>query len=266
MQELTSLQFQKVRPLVQGGHPHPEILSVIEGRNPGWIFADNADQPGSALVWNRGMEGFYLIGDSRNADFTEGMDGFAAHTLEPRMRRHGLTDFEISGHHDEWDLESMFASRNLYDFEQLVFEAERNASVPEAKGCIALPLHQDSEENRWLFHTPLVKEHIAAFWTSAEAFKNNGFGYVAVSGVEVVGLCYTSCRANNRFAIGVETAPQSRGKGIGAYLASLVAGEVLEHGFIPYWDCTSDNTASKKLAQRLGFQLVHRYQCIGFQI
>ncbi|MHA7965160.1 GNAT family N-acetyltransferase [Paenibacillus sp. CAU 1782] len=266
MQELTSLQFGKVRPLLQGGHLHPEILSVIEGRCPGWIFADNADHPGSALVWSKGMQGFYLLGDCRNAVFTEGLDSFATHTLEPRMRRHGLTHFEISGHHDEWDLEGMFASRNLYDFEQLVFETERKTSVVESKGYIALPLHQNSEENRWLFHTPLVKEHIEAFWTSVEAFKYYGFGYAAVAGTEVIGLCYTSCRANDRFAIGVETAPQSRGNGIGTHLASLVAGELLDSGFIPYWDCTTDNTASKKLALRLGFQLVHHYRCIGFSL
>lgn len=266
MQELTSSQFEKAKPLLKGGHLHPEILSVIEGRNPGWIFADNADRPRGALVWNKGMQGFYLIGDCRNTVFTEGLDSFATHTLEPRMRKHGLDHFEISGHHREWDLEAMFASRSLYSFEQLVFEMGQNVAVPDSERFIALPLHQNREENRWLLHSPLVKEHIESFWTSVEDFTNNGLGYAAIDGTEVIGLCYTSSRANDRFAIGVETALQSRGQGIGTHLASLVARELLDHGFIPYWDCTSDNVASKKLALRLGFQLVHRYECIGFPL
>ena len=36
---------------------------MIEGNNPGWVFADDLNTPMTALVWAQGIEGFYLVGD-----------------------------------------------------------------------------------------------------------------------------------------------------------------------------------------------------------
>lgn len=59
MYELSQEDFYKVIPLLKDGHPHPEILSVIENNNPGWIFTDHKDSPRTALIWSKGIEGFY---------------------------------------------------------------------------------------------------------------------------------------------------------------------------------------------------------------
>ncbi|MGG1658065.1 GNAT family N-acetyltransferase [Brevibacillus sp. NRS-1366] len=40
----------------------------------------------------------------------------------------------------------------------------------------------------------------------------------------------------------------------------------MENGYFAYWDCSSHNDASKKIALHLGFEQVHRYKCVGFTI
>lgn len=52
MYELAQVDFYKARPLLEGHFLHPEMVSVIEGNNPGWIFVDQMAQPRTALVWS----------------------------------------------------------------------------------------------------------------------------------------------------------------------------------------------------------------------
>jgi hypothetical protein len=47
--------------------PFPEALAVNEGNNPGWVFADDLNTPRTALVWARGIEGFYLDREGNQA-------------------------------------------------------------------------------------------------------------------------------------------------------------------------------------------------------
>jgi hypothetical protein len=49
--------------------PFPEALAIIEGNNPGWVFADGLNTPRAALVWAQGIKGFYLVGDAHSAVF-----------------------------------------------------------------------------------------------------------------------------------------------------------------------------------------------------
>ncbi|WP_151733229.1 GNAT family N-acetyltransferase [Paenibacillus tengchongensis] len=93
-----------------------------------------------------------------------------------------------------------------------------------------------------------------------------GFGYAALAGQEVAGVCYSSFVTENTHAIGIETTPDYRGQGVGTLLANLVINDQMRHGFTPYWDCSLDNEASRRLALSLGFEQVHRYRCRGFGI
>jgi hypothetical protein len=76
MFELSRDQFYKAIPLLENGHPHPEIQSILERNNPGWVFSDRANSPKTALVWSKGMKGFYLIGNETNDAFTSMLDSW----------------------------------------------------------------------------------------------------------------------------------------------------------------------------------------------
>lgn len=266
MHELPQDCFYKVEPLLEGGHLHPEILSIIKGNNPGWIFADQIIQPRSALVWSQGIQGFYLIGDHTNQAFIHSLDDSISNNLVPRMRELGLDHFEVSGHHTMWNMEEIFASRDLYQFEQMVFKLFHKPPVLKNKKIQTMNLRLQDWENTGLIHLELVKENIDLFWSSKDDFTNKGYGFAAIKGSEVMGVCYSSFITPDTHAIGIETLPQHQNNGVGTHLANLVVEEMLANGLTPYWDCSLDNEASKKLALRLGFQQVHQYKCYGFAI
>ena len=266
MYELQQEAFYKVKPLLDGGYLHPEILSIIEGNNPGWIFADQSAQPRSALVWSKGIQGFYLIGDHTNQEFINTLDGFISSSIAPRMRELSLDHFEVSGHHNNWDMGSIFASRNLHQFEQMVFKLFHKPFVSSAKGLKIINLKLDEWENQELINLEFLKEHIHLFWSTKDDFLQRGYGFAAVEGLEIIGLSYSSFVSEDTHAIGIETLPHYQNKGVGTHLATLLVEDILTNSFTPYWDCSLDNKASKKLAQRLGFQQVHQYKCNSFSV
>lgn len=59
-----------------------------------------------------------------------------------------------------------------------------------------------------------------------------------------------------QYDIGVVTNSKYQGKGIGYDLVKTLSNEILRRGYIPQYRCQQDNTASLKLAEKLGFELL----------
>lgn len=112
----------------------------------------------------------------------------------------------------------------------------------------------------------LFMNAIDLFWGSVDDFRSMGIGYIALHGNEVVSVCYTSFITNDTRAIGIETKPEHQHKGLGRQLAARVVNTIIDQGSIPYWDCTSDNEGSKRIAEKLGFVRDYQYSCVGFPI
>jgi hypothetical protein len=77
--------------------PFPEVLAIIEGNNPSWVFVDGLNTPTTVLVWAQGIKGFYLVGDANCAVFLEELcvsclwlwgTSFHPHAAQPRFVRH----------------------------------------------------------------------------------------------------------------------------------------------------------------------------------
>ncbi|WP_339190970.1 MULTISPECIES: GNAT family N-acetyltransferase [unclassified Paenibacillus] len=266
MHELSQQDFNEVKPLLTGAPIHPEILSVIEGNNPGWIFVDQLVTPKSALVWSKGMQGFYIIGDHTNELFIKSLDSYISSHIAPRMKKLGLEYFEVSGQHNEWNLALMFPSRKLYPFEQMVFKLFHKPVESLNNAIRIINLKMLDWEDLDLKNIEFVHDNIDLFWSSKEDFRAKGYGYAAVEGTEIMGVCYSSFVTEDTHAIGIETLSKYRNRGVGTHLAALVAEDILTNGFTPYWDCSLDNEASRKLALRLGFQQIHQYKCSAFSI
>ena len=64
--ELEQKQFNKISHLLSGNYINLEIKAVVDGYNPGWVFVDNKEDPKTAMVWSRGIECFYFVGDASN--------------------------------------------------------------------------------------------------------------------------------------------------------------------------------------------------------
>jgi predicted GNAT family acetyltransferase len=86
----------------------------------------------------------------------------------------------------------------------------------------------------------------------------DGIAAGAVVDGNIVAIAHTYAQTNLHADIGVSTVEQWREKGFATAAASLVAQEIQDRGKVPVWSCGEDNTASLRVAQKLGFTEVGR--------
>jgi len=77
--------------------------------------------------------------------------------------------------------------------------------------------------------------------------------YITLANGEAASIAYSSYIHENIIEIGIETAEAHRGKGLARLACAELIRHILEAKRIPMWSCRADNTASVKLAEKLGF-------------
>lgn len=159
-----------------------------------------------------------LIGDQNNQAFINSLDDYITKAIAPKMRELGMSYFEVSGHNDNWNLESIFDSRVLQQWDQLVYKLLNKPKTPQIfsdNQIRFLSLRSQEWQNQDFVNRKFVNEHIDLFWRSQDDFFNKGYGYIAIDSSEIIGVCYSSFVTKDTHAIGVETLPKYHQKGIG---------------------------------------------------
>lgn len=88
--------------------------------------------------------------------------------------------------------------------------------------------------------------------------------------VKVEGQAVSVCKhngftVNNRYFIDVDTYSETeRGKGYAKLAARSLISYYLDRGQLPLWETTHENTASHRLALKLGFEPVESYPVFAF--
>ena len=92
-------------------------------------------------------------------------------------------------------------------------------------------------------------------WEDSGHFLRDGSGFIARSKEDgsFAAVAFSSAVSPDEVDIGVETAEVHRRHGLASYLAYRMIEEVLRQGKRPVWACHSENTASMKLAEKIGF-------------
>jgi len=107
-----------------------------------------------------------------------------------------------------------------------------------------------------------VRSEQGDLWSSDFLESNILFQESVVAGAIIDGHVVARANAESwtgRYAeIGVYTAEEWRGYGLGTAVASLVCARIQEKGQIPVWCTGEDNWASLRIAQKLGFTESHR--------
>jgi GNAT superfamily N-acetyltransferase len=250
----------------------PEALAVIEGNNPGWVFVDNPNAPRAALVWAQGIDGFYLVGDASSAVFRDELDFHIDQVLKPRLYNLGVAWFELSGE-DDWDpvINSALGNRGPKCNQQWVYvlklEVHESLTQPEvADGHRLLRVDPRLLVNHSLSNIQFLSSKLTHFWGSVDAFLNTGLGYVLVDGDEIISLCCSGFVAGNIHAIDIETEQSHRRKGHAEAVARAFLAECTKKHLQPHWDCMAENTASLRLAEKLGFTQSHGYTLYSFRL
>lgn len=237
--------------------------SVVEKHLSGIIYVDNVNEPRTSLIAHPyGM--LLLMGDSNNIEFNDRFKSYAFNTAKIRAKHEWLITSS-----PEWDnvLTDLFGG-------SLIKTPENSGK--EASGTIELNGRQNFSFNVQKYaqfekrtipeHDLIVKTDAVLFeqmtgsvipqkfWDNAKDFETNGSGYTLLHNGEIAATAFSAFVHENRLEIGIETVEKYRGNGYAELVCCKLIDECLESGFFPVWSCRSENTASVRLAGKLGFE------------
>lgn len=95
-------------------------------------------------------------------------------------------------------------------------------------------------------------------YKTREAMVTDGIVAGAVVDGNIVAIAHTYAETDLHADIGVSTLEAWREKGFATAAASVVAQGIQSKGKVPAWSCGEDNTASLRVAEKLGFTEVGR--------
>ena len=270
--EIEKPAFHRASHLVGGGIVYPEVLSIIVGNNPGWVFVDSPAEPATALIWSQGIQGFYLVGNGQDASFLLELDSYIDRVISPRVRELGISWFEFSCDRESWGpgIEHIFGKRGLSRAVQYVYALRAQDYQPARRtaheaGCDIRSLDRDLMISG-LCNLEFVRSKLDRFWSTAEAFLAKGMGYAVVVERRIVSLCFSAFVADATHAIDIETEDMHRRKGYGERAARRFVEACLAEGLHPHWDCMQENIASWSLAEKLGFRRAAEYSLYAFPL
>ena len=237
--------------------------SVVEKHLSGIIYVDNVNEPRTSLIAHPyGM--LLLMGDSNNIEFNDRFKSYAFNTAKIRAKHEWLITSS-----PKWDnvLTDLFGG-------SLIKTPENSGK--EASGTIELNGRQNFSFNVQKYaqfekrtipeHDLIVKTDAVLFeqmtgsvipqkfWDNAKDFETNGSGYTLLHNGEIAATAFSAFVHENRLEIGIETVEKYRGNGYAELVCCKLIDECLESGFLPVWSCRSENTASVRLAGKLGFE------------
>lgn len=267
--ELSKQDFHKIVPLLEDERTNLEIKAVIGGYNPGWVFVDRQDRPQTAMVWSKGIEGFYFIGSTETSGFLSSINSFIDEIIAPRAKALGLTHFEFSATNDGWDkiIPGLFNARDLTVSKQLVFTKELDSEA--LYNTTGIPDYQLHFVNRELLSNPsmdtaYLKSAILEWWDSVDVFLENGIGTAVFFENQAICTCVTSFMDLCIMESHIQTKPTHRKKGLAAWAVHAFVENAQMNGYSLYWDCMETNLGSRALAKKMNYRLNFTYPLYEF--
>jgi RimJ/RimL family protein N-acetyltransferase len=237
---LSRAQLATLRRWFLPERPGPLVAQHVIGTGNGGCLADRWPDPRALVVQTGGN--YTLAGDPA--------------ALDPAQLRGRVVGFVEAPAAFEPLLRA--ATRELHEWPRVVLALQGpGRPPPQPRGTHRLrrlgpgdagPLARLGTETDWIANTWGGPEGLAASGTAWGAF--DGPRLVAVACPFFVAAVYED--------LGVATEPDARGLGLSTACAGAVCQDVRRRGRIPSWTTSPDNTASLRVAAKLGFTLQRR--------
>jgi GNAT superfamily N-acetyltransferase len=230
-------QLATVRHLLPPERPGPMIAQHLLATGNGSCLADRWPEPRALLVETGGN--WTLAGDpaaldpaalaGRVAGFVEAPAGF-----EPLLRA---------------------AVRELHEWPRVIFTLEAQGDPPSEHPGAAQVRRLGPGDAGSLAGLGSETDWIASTWGGPEGLAASGTGWGAFSARRLVAVSCPFFVGAAYEDLGVATEPGFRGLGLSTACAAAVCQDVRGRGRVPSWTTSPDNTASLRVAAKLGFRL-----------
>lgn len=224
-----------------------------------YITGDIVSDEGSLLIGT--SSGIYVaVGNEQNANFSDLLVRMFMHRKNSNQR------FTLFSPTQAWDgrINQLFGGelksiqRYSFHFNESDFSRRSISSLPSDYQC--KPIGDDTLQSSRDFN----ESYVIKYWGSVERFLEKGFGYcitqsnIAHSNVHA-SECISIFSSSGFAEVDIATNDQFRGKGFAQFNAEAFILECIERELTPRWDCDIHNTASIRLAGKLGFANPAKY-------
>jgi GNAT superfamily N-acetyltransferase len=238
---------------------------VVEKKVNGLVYVDDTDNPKTFYVIHPyGIS--LLFGDCTNEEFNQNLRNYALNVNKQRSKHEWMQAFP-----DKWHmvLNELFEdcmikyTDNIENLAGKIIELNTRVNFKfvlnrylNFREGINLGSFNIVRTNKKLFKEMKGSVIPHYFWDSADDFCMNGIGFSLLDENRLASTAYSAFILGYFLELGIETIEEFRGKGFAQYVCSALIDYCLDHGYEPVWSCKFENTASYKLAQKLGFEPV----------
>ena len=232
--------------------------SILENRQRGRVFTDDAANPQTILFWH--YCGAAFIAGSYCDGFIQALNRFLSGTYEENQKQ-----FTLFVNDEQWIKSVASIAKNMQSVkigERLRFRFNYdqfktiNPAVPKGYAL--------RETDRRLYGKLQGRNIPSLFWHSPEAFFENGKGYCMLDGDNIACNSLSAAVGNQTIDVGIETTPDYRMKGLAVPTAYAMVRYCADNGFEPNWGCRAENLGSVRIAQILGFEVSESHPIYAF--
>jgi RimJ/RimL family protein N-acetyltransferase len=248
MIRLTPKQIASLKPWFLPERPGPLIGSHVIQTGHGACLVDRWPAPRVVLVETAGN--YTLSGEAQvlaPADLQPHIEGFVDTTeaFAPLLRA---------------------AFPDVKTWPRIAF-AQPDAPNPVAAGDVALRRLEPSDRPHLERFDP-DSAWISNTWGGPAALAGSGFGWGAFVAGRLASIACTFFLGETYEDIGVVTEPDFRGLGLSVACADALCRDIRARDHQPTWTTSPDNTASLRVAEKLGFvvQRQHQLYVVGIPI
>ena len=271
--EIKKEYFKSIFNILDDEIDNIEVKAVIEGNNPGWIYADSIKSPETAVIWSKGIQGFYFVGDHNNPKFNYYISDYIDNKIIPRVKKENLDRFEFSGESEKWCpiLEEIFAEKKLDKSKQLIYKLNYDQGNNYKKRTLNIKfklrkINSELLNDRNIENLDYITSEILRWWDSSEKYLEKAFGYCIIFDKKIVSYCISNFVYKNIHTIGIETLKDYRRKGLSQAAAEAFVEKCIAEKLEPHWECMESNRASRNLAEKLNFKRKRIYTLYSFPL
>lgn len=271
MKVLQKWEYQTILPLLSTIHSKLVTYPILNQSFEGEVWIDAYPVPESVYVWDKKFNHFFF-GSVENEVQMQNWKIFFQKKID-RYLGESIKWFNFY-YSEIWNNildESIWKKfKTKINTKRTLFEISSQEQLTEEvsipNNVKIIPVTADILKKNELYNLKGLIEELNHMWTEENRFFNYGFGYCAITDKAIAGWClgeYFNDQFNEKFfGVGIETYPEFQRQNIGTALGQHLIRIGLEKNYKIYWECSKDNKASIKTAEKIGFKLISEYDTV----
>ncbi|MCH4889464.1 GNAT family N-acetyltransferase [Acidaminobacter sp. JC074] len=238
-----------------------QLKTVIENKNPGFIYVDKKTKPQSGLIYHQGEGGFFFIGKASQSFFDE-----VRRSLKSISETHlngDLQEFEFSFDSKAW--EDQIDLKDMSTCQQYIYHSQSSELIAELD-FDDIEIIGISESSFKYENASFIESPTKSWWGDINVYLKEDLGFVALKDNKIIGRCLLDGKVGNYMGIGIAVEENYRKKSIASALAIKMVNAIHRLGYKVYWECTDNNYGSMALTKKCHLKKIQAYNLYWFEV